>query len=111
MKKTLITAAMAVLSTASMAQHRHHDHRHSDVITPMIIGGMIAYGISQANRRDERRDDPPVVVYQQVPQVIYQSAPRVYPLNRAPEPVYERRTQYEPSCSCHIDILVQIGWK
>lgn len=109
MKKNLVIAVLlSSVCTFSIAQHRHQ-HYHSDVYTPLIIGGIIAYTIKQ--QQTSRRDDPPLVVYQPAPQIIYQTTPKVYPLNRPPEPVYEKRIQYDPVCNCQTEILVQIGWK
>ena len=101
MKKTLIALTLVSTSTLSLAQHRNY----SDVIIPMIIGGMVVHAINQANRRE----DPLILVYQP-PTVIYQT-PRVYQLNRAPEAVYEKRMQYDPACGCQVEVLVQIGWR
>ena len=104
MKKILVALSVAAAATTSSAQHRNY----TDIIVPMFIGGLVVQAINQANQAN-RRDDPPVVIYQS-PQIIYQT-PRVYQLNRAPEPVYEKRMQYDPVCGCQTEILVQIGWR
>jgi hypothetical protein len=42
---------------------------------------------------------------------VYNNSYPVYNVNRTPQPVYERRSQYDFNCQCYREILVQIGWQ
>ena len=92
MKKLLI--ALMMVSTSAMA----HDHYrgYNNWVAPMIIGGVIGYGM---------RSNQPVYINSQP----------VYNLPNAPiygaTPIYEKRTQYDPNCNCYVVIYNQIGWQ
>lgn len=99
MKRSL--ALMAVVLTlvhgTSQANPRHgHHHHHGypgrvDWVTPIVIGGVLGYALSQANR--------PVIVQPQ-PQVIY---PNTIP----PAPVgYHYEQLLDAYCNCYRWVLV-----
>lgn len=121
MKKLITVIALCAASSVVSAQprhghHGHHGHRHSDVIVPMVIGTVIGYGMGQASRREEHVPPAPVIVNVPVPtpsypQVVVQTGPRIIPLERPAQPVYDRRTQYDPNCNCHVEVWVQTGWR
>lgn len=69
----LLAAALLVFSTTTLAhqprmyqvQHYHQHLRHQDWIAPVILSGLIGYGISQS-----RRPAPPQIIVQQPRELI-----------------------------------------
>jgi hypothetical protein len=110
MKKFI--ALLALVSTTAFANgYRHHGHNSSNIWVPLIIGGVIGYGMNQNQRQPE-----PIVI-QQLPQPpVYINTPKVYNLGSPPPyqgatPLYQQRSQWEPSCNCYIVVYAQIGWQ
>ena len=96
MKKFI--ALLALVSTSAMAQHHHHGGYGSNWIAPMIIGGVIGYGMKSSQQ--------PVYINSQP---VY-NLPTPAPTYGA-TPIYEKRTQYDPNCNCYVVIYNQIGWQ
>ena len=110
MKKFI--AILALISTTTFANpyygHGHSHHSSSNIWAPLIIGGVIGYGISQNQRQSE-----PIIV-QQAP--VYINTPKVYNIPTPPPyqgatPLYQQRSQWEPSCNCYVTVYAQIGWQ
>ena len=99
MKKLI--ASLALVSTSVFAQHHHSPHIGGYGVWPLLIGGTIGYVIGKQNQ--------PAPVYSPPP--VYNNTPPVYNLPRTPQPIYERRTQYDFDCQCYREIYVQIGWQ
>ena len=67
--KTILAAVLMAFSTATLAhqprmyqvQHYHQHLRNQDWIAPLILGGVIGYGISQTRQPVQQ---PPVIVQQ-----------------------------------------------
>ena len=99
MKKLI--ALLAIVSTNAFAHGYGGWYGNGgSVLVPMIIGGAIGWTLSQNQR----------------PPNVYNNTPRVYNINTAPPypgatPVYQQRTQWEPSCNCYIVVYAQIGWQ
>lgn len=114
MKKFVLSLAL-LAATPVFAQHHghggyHHHHGGGGWVAPLIIGGVIGYGMSQ--NRPVVVQQPPVII-QQPP--VYNNSPQVYNLPQAPHsgatPLYEKRSQYDPNCNCYIVVYNQIGWQ
>jgi hypothetical protein len=75
MKKLFTALVLALSATATMAQHHgHHGHHHrhhggNHWVAPLVIGGVIGYGLTRPHY--EPYYAPPPVVY--VPPPVYQS--------------------------------------
>ena len=98
--KRLLSAMIATLVFASGSSYAHpeygrgHHHGHpgrGDWVAPLVLGGVIGYAITQANR--------PVIV-QPTPTVIY-------PNNLPPVPVgYHYEQLLDANCNCYRWVLV-----
>lgn len=110
-----IFLATATAAAPVLAGPPHgHSHRHGDIIAPIVLGTIIGYGVSQAQRRDDAPvviHNPPPVVIHNPPPIYVQQQPRIIPLARAADPVYDKRIQYDSSCNCQVEVWVQIGWR
>lgn len=111
MKKFI--AALALVSTTAFAgPHGHYYPSHShggSILAPLIIGGIIGYGMSQNQRSSET-----VIIQSQPP--VYNNTTRMYNMTTPPPyqgatPIYQQRNQWEPSCNCYIVVYAQIGWQ
>lgn len=102
MKKLIAILSLVVASTGVSAHGYHHHHGHGwgmgGAIMPLVIGGVIGWGISQSQKP------------------VYDNTPKVYNINTAPPypgatPIYQQRSQWEPSCNCYVVVYAQIGWQ
>lgn len=102
MKKILASALIALVSTSALAggAHRHH-HDRGNRWAPLIIGGLIGYGISQSQQRER------VIVVEQPP--VYNNPPVVY--NTPRTPVYRQVQRWNVDCNCFVYQYEQIGWQ
>lgn len=96
MKKLI--AILALVSTSAFAQHHHGPSIGGHGVWPLLIGGTIGYVFAKQTQPQQ-------------PVIVYNNTPPVYNLPRTPQPIYERRTQYEFDCQCYREIYVQIGWQ
>lgn len=119
MKKFI--ALLALVSTTAFAAGGHGSHGShgyysghysgSNIWAPLIIGGIIGYGMNQNQRQ------PDTVIIQQAPQPpVYINTPKVYNIGTPPPyegatPLYQQRSQWEPSCNCYVTVYAQIGWQ
>ena len=107
MKKLIVgvlTAATLVVSAPAMAGGGHHHHGGGIVSTNTwvgpLVGGMVLGAIIQAQRPVYAA--PPVVIYQQQPQVIYQQPQIIYQ-----QPVYVPQQYCQPHSEVINGVLVQ----
>lgn len=112
MKKFIIALALVASTTAFANGHGHYHPSYNgsgEYIAPLIIGGIIGYGMSQSQRQSE------TIIIQQ-PQPVYNNPQRVYNMTTPPPylgatPIYQQRNQWEPSCNCYVVVYAQIGWQ
>ena len=95
--KKLILIAAALVSSPAFAW----GDREQGALLGLGLGWIIANQQNQAQVPRQVIVNPPV----------YNNSPLVYNLQRPPQPVYERRSQYDFGCQCYREILVQIGWQ
>jgi hypothetical protein len=110
MKKLIVLLALVSTTAFAGGGHGGHHYGGSNIWAPLIIGGVIGYGMSQNQRQPE-----PVII-QQAPQPVYINTPKVYnmespPPYRGATPLYQQRSQWEPSCNCYVVVYAQIGWQ
>jgi hypothetical protein len=95
MKKLILIAAL--VSSPAFAW----GDREQGTLLGLGLGWILANQQNQAQMPRQVIVNPPV----------YNNSPSVYNLPRPPQPVYERRSQYDFGCQCYREILVQIGWQ
>jgi hypothetical protein len=96
MKKLALSLALIAASPAFA-----WGDREQGALLGLGLGWIIANQQNQAQVPRQVIVNPPV----------YNNAPSVYNLPRQPQPIYERRSQYDFGCQCYREILVQIGWQ
>jgi hypothetical protein len=95
MKKLILIAAL--ISSPAFAW----GDREQGALLGLGLGWILSNQQNQAQVPRQVIVNPPV----------YNNAPSVYNLPRQPQPIYERRSQYDFGCQCYREILVQIGWQ
>jgi hypothetical protein len=92
--KKLITLCLLAISFCVNAQpHGHHHHDHGwGWAAPLMIGGAVAYGVSQPQRQ------PPIVVVPLNP----------YSTTSTAGTVWRQDFRYDQGCNCYRQVLIQI---
>jgi hypothetical protein len=102
MKKLILSLAL-VAATPAFAW----GDREQGALLGLGLGWILSNQQNQVQAPRQVIVNPPV--YSLPP--VYNNSPSVYNLPRAPQPIYERRSQYDFGCQCYREILVQIGWQ